>query len=188
MVLGLVVTRLVIHGLGGFDQLPGEVLCKTNVEADHRHSGIVRRFDLLDAIVNLSSRPVGASQASRRAAAEETDHNTDESNQRKVKCAVVAKAVGTVPHPLHDSTNLFRIVSRGKALRHVDRPRLRSFNCCKHFLKEAMAKQFSFSNHTFEKMESLGLLPADVGPFLMPPDCSSEVDPLPLRTARKCVL
>lgn len=98
--LGLVVIR-------GF----GEVLRKTDVEADHRHSGMVRRFDLLDAIVNLSSKPVSACQPSQRAAAEDNHHNIDESNQRAVKCLVIAKAVGTA---LHKDDGSINIVSRAK--------------------------------------------------------------------------
>ncbi len=98
--LGLVVIR-------GF----GEVLRKTDVEADHRRSGMVRRFDLLDAIVNLSSKPISACQPSRRAAAEENHHNTEERNQREVKRAAIAKAVGTALHNIDGSTN---IVSRAK--------------------------------------------------------------------------
>lgn len=97
---------------------------------------MIRRFNLLDAIVNLSSKPVSACQASRRDAAEENHDNTDESDQRRVKSAVVAKAVGTALHNTHHSKNWLarqsattyctNIVSRGKALRHVNRPRLRS--------------------------------------------------------------
>ena len=82
-----------------------------DVQADHRHSGMVRRFDLLDAIVNLSSKPVSACQPSRRTAAGENRHNIDESNQRAVKCAVIAKAVGTALHKDDGRTN---IVSRSK--------------------------------------------------------------------------
>jgi hypothetical protein len=89
-VLGLVLILLVISEFGGFAQLLVEVLRETNAEADHRHSGLVRRFDLLDASVNLSSR--------RRAAAEETHHNTGKSDQRNVNCAAVAKAVGMALH------------------------------------------------------------------------------------------
>lgn len=99
--LGLVLIRLVvIRGFGGFDQLVGEALRKTNVEADHRHSGMIQRLHLLDAIVNLSSKPVRACQSSRGDAAEETYRNTDESDQHNVKCAVIAKAAGTAMHPL----------------------------------------------------------------------------------------
>jgi hypothetical protein len=93
-VLGLVVIR----GFGEFDHLLEEVLRGTDVEADHRYSGMVRRFDLLDAMVNLSSKPVSACQPSRRAAAEENHHNTAESNQRAVTCAEIAKAVKTALH------------------------------------------------------------------------------------------
>jgi hypothetical protein len=75
-VLGLVV----IPGFGEFGHLLVAALRKTDIEGDHRHSGMVRRFDLLDAIVNLSSKLVSACQPSRRAAAEENHHNTDESN------------------------------------------------------------------------------------------------------------
>jgi hypothetical protein len=98
-VLGLVVIR----GFGEFDNLLEEVLRRTDVEADHRHSGMVRRFDLLDAIVNLSSKPVSACQPSRRAAAE-NHHNTDESNQPEVKYPAIAKAVGTALHYIKIST------------------------------------------------------------------------------------
>jgi hypothetical protein len=72
---------------------------------------MVRRFDLLDAIVNLSSKPVSACQPSRRAAAEENHHNIDESDQRAVKCVVIAKVVGTALHKNDGSAN---IVSRAK--------------------------------------------------------------------------
>ena len=93
--LGLVV----IPGFGEFDHLLEEAaLRKTDAEGDHRYSGMVRRFDLLDAMVNLSSKPVSACQSSRRAATEENHHNAAESNQRVVKCAVIAKAVGTALH------------------------------------------------------------------------------------------
>lgn len=92
--LGLVV----FPGLGELDHVIEEVLRKTAVEAGHRCSGLVRRFDLLDAIVTLSSKPVSASQPSRRAAGDQNHHHTGASNQRAVKCAVNAKAVGTAPH------------------------------------------------------------------------------------------
>ena len=114
--LGLVVIR----GFGEFDHLIEDDLRKTNVEGGHRHSCMVRRFDLLDAIINLSSKPVSACRPSRRTAAEENHHTTDESNQREVKYAVIAKAVGAALHNIDHSTN---IVSRGNALRHVGRPR-----------------------------------------------------------------
>lgn len=93
-VLGLVVIR----GFGEFGHLFDHVLevalRETDVEGDHRHSGMVRCFDLLDAIVNLSSKPASVSQPSRSAAAEENHDNTDASNQREVKCGVGAKALG----------------------------------------------------------------------------------------------
>lgn len=122
--LGIVLTRLVIPGVGGFGQLLGEVLRKTNVDADHRRSGMVRRFVLLDAILNLSSKPVSACQPRRRAAAEENHHNTAESNQSEVKCGVIFKAVGTALHKLDGNIS---IRSR-KALHHVERLRL-SVDC-----------------------------------------------------------
>jgi hypothetical protein len=106
-VLGLVVIR----GFGEFGHLIVEALRKTDVEGNHRHRGMVRRFDLLDAIVKLPSKPVSACQPSRRAAAEENHHNTDESDQREVKCAVISKAVGTALHYIDGSTNF---VSRAK--------------------------------------------------------------------------
>jgi hypothetical protein len=94
-VLGLVVIR----GFGEFDHLLEEAaLRKTDVEGGHRHSVMVRRFDLLDAIVNLSSKPVSACQPSRRAPAEENHHSTGESNQCEVKCAAISNAVGTALH------------------------------------------------------------------------------------------
>jgi hypothetical protein len=106
-VLGLVVIR----GFGEVDHLLAEVLRKTDVEGGLRDSRMVRRLDLLYPIVNLSSKPVSACQPGRRVAAEERHHNTDESNQREVKCAVITKAVGTALHDFDRSTN---VVSRAK--------------------------------------------------------------------------
>jgi hypothetical protein len=115
---------IVIRGFGEFDPL------KKDVEGDHRHSGMIRRFDLLDAIVNLSSKPVSACQPSRRAAAEENQHNTDESNQREVKCAVIVKAVGTALHNTDRSTNIVSRAKRyacGQTSSSVDCPASRGF-------------------------------------------------------------
>jgi hypothetical protein len=123
-VLGLVV----VGGFVGSDQLVVEdVISKTNVEAEHRPSVKVQRFDLLDAIVYLSSGPVSACEASRKAAAEKNHRSTDESDQHNGKCAVVARPVGTALHITDHNTSIF---SRCKLLRHVDRPSLRSFYCC----------------------------------------------------------
>ena len=74
---------------------------------------MIRRFDLLDSIVNLSRRPVSAYQASWRAAAEEGHHNTDEGGKRRVESAVVTRAVGTIRHSFDVNMN---IVSRAKHL------------------------------------------------------------------------
>jgi hypothetical protein len=106
-----VLCLVIIRGFGEFDHLVVEALRRTDVEADHQHSSMVRRFDLLDAISNLLSKPVSACQQSRRAAAQENHHNTDESNQREVKCAVIAEAAGAGLHYIDGSTN---IVSRTK--------------------------------------------------------------------------
>lgn len=101
MVFGLVFFR----GFEEFDRLHVEALRETDLEGSHRHCGMVRRCDLLDPIIYLSSEPVGACQLSRRAAAEESHHNTDANNQREVKCAVFAKAGGTTLHHIDGSTN-----------------------------------------------------------------------------------
>lgn len=93
---------LVIRGFGDFGRLVVEVLRKKDLEGRHWPSGMVRRFDLLDAIINLSSK-VTARHPSRRAAAEEPQYNTDASNQREVKRAVSATAVGTALHKNEDS-------------------------------------------------------------------------------------
>ncbi|MFN7934074.1 MAG: hypothetical protein U0R19_12160 [Bryobacteraceae bacterium] len=93
--LGIVLTRLVIREFGGFGQLLRNVLGKTSVEADFRPRVLVWRFDLLDEIADRWRGP-----------AEETHHHTDESDPRKVKCGVIAKAVGTALHLLDDNINI----------------------------------------------------------------------------------
>jgi hypothetical protein len=115
-VLGLVVVR----GFGEFDQLIEAILGTTKVQADSRHSGMVRRFDLLDAIADRSSRPVIACQPSRGAAAEENQNNTDESDHRAVKSVSISQAVGTALHNADCSTS---VVSRRRDVSEAqDRP------------------------------------------------------------------
>ena len=67
---------------------------------------MTRRFDLLEATVTLSSKPVSGCQSSRQAAAEENQHDTDESDQRAVKCAVIAQPVRTALHEAECSTKV----------------------------------------------------------------------------------
>ena len=91
-------------GFEEFGQLLLNVIRGTNFDGGQRPSGLVRRSGLLDAIVNVSSKPVWASQPSRRATAYENHQNTAESEQHDVKCGVVANAVGTAVHSLKSST------------------------------------------------------------------------------------
>jgi hypothetical protein len=106
-----VLSLVVIRSFEEFVPLLVEARRKTDVERGLWRSCMVRRVDLLDTILNRSSKPVSACQRSRRAAAEQNHHKTDESNQRIVKCAVIAKAVGTA---LHNTDRNTHIVSRAK--------------------------------------------------------------------------
>ena len=106
---------LVLFGGFGFefDHLMVDALRTTDAELnDRRRNGKIWGFDLLDVKVSLSSQPVCARQPTGRADAEESYHDADESNQRELKCAVIAKAVGTALHCFDGSTN---VVSRAKA-------------------------------------------------------------------------
>ena len=70
-----------------------------------------RRFDVLDAIVNLSIKPVSACQPSRRTGAEQNHHNIGEGNQSAVKCRVVIKAVGSTRQQRNLSTSIICALS-----------------------------------------------------------------------------
>lgn len=102
---------VVFLGFGEFAPLLKEALRRTGVEVNHRRIAMLRRFDLPDAIVNLLSRPISACQPSQRAA-EENHRDKDESNQRTVKCAAIAKAVGAALHKKDDRTNIVSCATR----------------------------------------------------------------------------
>lgn len=107
--LGLVV----FLGFGKFNSLLKEFLPETGVEVGHRSRARVQRFDSLGAIMNLSSRPVSVCQPSQRAAADENHHNKNESSQRTVKRAAIAKAVEAALHKKDDRTNILSRANNG---------------------------------------------------------------------------
>lgn len=78
----------------------------------HRSRGSIQRFDSLDAMVDRSSRPASVRQPSQRAAADENHHNKNESSQRTVKRAAIAKAVEAALHKQDDRTNILSRATR----------------------------------------------------------------------------
>ena len=95
---------VLFYGFEDFDHLLVEIIRRTHGEATRRQSGMVRRFDLFNSIVNLSIKPISACQPSRRATAKEDDQNIGESNQRKAKCGAVAETERSSLHCISKST------------------------------------------------------------------------------------
>ncbi len=86
---------------------------------------MTNRLDWLDAAVNLSSKPVRVCPTSRRAADEEHHQNTGQSEQRDLKCRVVANLVRTGLQTINNSTYSFADKPRRRALHQDHSPRLR---------------------------------------------------------------
>lgn len=96
---------VVICQFGGFGLLFREVLLGTGLDGEERSISMIRRFDLLDVILMLSSKRIFAIQPTRSAAAEEKHPGTGQGKLRHVKRGVFAGPVGTTPHFIKNSTH-----------------------------------------------------------------------------------
>jgi hypothetical protein len=144
-VIGLVL----FYGFEEFDRLLVEIIRRTDGEATHRHSGMVRRFDLFNSIVNLSIKPVSACQPSRRAAAQENYQKIGESNQRKAKGEAVAETERSSLHYIRNSTYF---------------PRAMRFTMGKDFVCGRRLSVTRFREHTIDRLgNSFGKVTLEVG-------------------------
>lgn len=96
---------VLVRRFGEFDHLLVKAIRGTDVEGDHRSIGLVRRRDLRDAIVNVSSKPISVCRPGRSATDQKNDQSTGKSEQHVMKCGVVANAVGTALHLIKSSTS-----------------------------------------------------------------------------------